>query len=359
MKGIVLAGGEGRRLKPLTQSRPKPLLPVAGRPCVDYVLRSLINSGVRELIVTTAYMSDALIKSISEGLEYDASILYSFETTPAGTAGSVKRVANFIDDTFVVAMGDVLVDLDVRPLVEFHRRKKSLATIALTEVDDPTEYGIVGLDKGGRIQRFKEKPAREEAFSNLVNAGIYVLEPEVLDLIPDDEPFDFSKNVFPKVLAKGLPLYGMKIEGVWVDIGRPKDLIRASLEVLRREGREQRLLGVDPFGPAIVGKGLSLEPGARLSGPLYLGSDVRIGKGALVEGACLYEGVTVGPGATVRQSVVLEGARLGPDSEVVECVLSRGCTIEEDAHLFSSIIGDGMTVKAHSRLEGASIAPRE
>ena len=357
MKGIVLAGGEGRRLKPLTQSRPKPLLPIAGRPCVDYVLRSLINSGVRELIVTTAFMSDALIKSISEGLSYDASILYSFEATPAGTAGSVKRVANFIDDTFVVAMGDVLVDLDVRPLVEFHRRRKAVATIALTEVDDPTEYGIVGLDKSGRIQRFKEKPAREEAFSNLVNAGIYVLEPDVLELVPNDRPFDFSKDVFPKILAKGLPLFGMKIEGVWVDIGRPKDLIRASLEVLRREGREHRLLGVDPFGPAIVGKGLALDSGVRLGGPLYLGSGVRIGKGAVVEGACLYDGVAVGAGATVRHSVVLEETRIERNSEILDSVLSRRCVIEEDAHLTGTIIGDSMTVKAHSRLDGASIAP--
>jgi len=267
MKAIVLAGGEGQRLRPLTQSRPKPLLPVAGRPCVDFVLRSLVNSGVREIVITTAYMSDRLIRAIAEGLGYDASILYSFEGTPAGTAGSVKRVANFIDDTFVVAMGDVLVDLDLRPLIEFHRRKKSVATIALTEVEDPTEYGIVGLDKGGRIQRFKEKPSREEAFSNLANAGIYVLEPEVLDLIPDDRPCDFSKDVFPAILAKGLPLHGMKIEGVWVDIGRPRDLVRASLEVLRREGKEQRLLGIDPFGPAIVGKGLQLEPDVRLAGP--------------------------------------------------------------------------------------------
>ncbi|HYS71651.1 MAG TPA: NDP-sugar synthase [Thermoplasmata archaeon] len=357
MKGVVLAGGEGRRLKPLTQSRPKPLLPVAGRPCVDFVLRSLINSGVRELIITTGYMSDALVKSIGDGLGYDASILFTFESTPAGTAGSVKRVANFIDETFVVAMGDVLVDLDVRPLIEFHRRRKAIATIALTEVEDPTEYGIVGLGKDGRIQKFKEKPTREEAFSNLVNAGIYVLEPEVLDLVPDDAPFDFSKNVFPALLAKGLPLFGMRIEGVWVDIGRPKDLIRASLEVLRREGREQRLLGVDPFGPAIVGKGLTLEPGVRLSGPVYLGSNVRIGKGAVVEGACLYDGVAVDAGATIRQSVVLEDARVGRESEVIDSVLSRGCTIEEDAHLVSSIIGDGMTVRAHSRLEGASISP--
>lgn len=357
MKGIVLAGGEGRRLKPLTQSCPKPLLPVAGRPCVDYVLRSLIHSGVRELIVTTAFASEVLIKRVSEGLAYDASILYSFEATPAGTAGSVKRVADFIDETFVVAMGDVLVDIDVRPLLDFHRRKKAAATIALTEVEDPTEYGIVGLDKAGRIQRFKEKPTKEEAFSNLVNAGIYILEPEVLDLVPEDRPFDFSKDVFPLMLAKALPLYGMKIEGVWVDIGRPKDLIRANLEVLRREGREQRLLGGEPFGPAIVGKGLALEPGVRLAGPLYLGEDVRIAKGAVVEGACLYDKVNVGAGASLRHSVVLEDSRIGKECEVVDSVVAHGCTIEDGARLVGSIIGDGMTVKARSRLEGATIAP--
>jgi NDP-sugar pyrophosphorylase family protein len=357
MKAIVLAGGEGQRLRPLTQSRPKPLLPVAGRPCVDFVLRSLVNSGVKEIIITTAYMSDRLTRAIAEGLGYDASIVYSFEGTPAGTAGSVKRVANFIDDTFVVAMGDVLVDLDVRPLIDFHRRSKSVATIALTEVDDPTEYGIVGLGKEGRIERFKEKPRPEEAFSKLVNAGIYVLEPEVLDLIPENVKFDFSKDVFPKILAKGLALHGMRIEGVWVDIGRPRDLIRASLEVIRREGREHHLLGQEPFGPAIVGKGLVLEPGVRLGGPLYLGADVHLGRGAVVEGACLYDGVVVHPGAVVRESIVLENTHVGKDSEVLDSVLSERCTIEEDAHLVGTIIGDGMTVKAHSRLENATIAP--
>lgn len=357
MKAIVLAGGEGQRLRPLTQSRPKPLLPIAGRPCVDFVLRSLVNSGVKELMITTAYMSDRLIRAIAEGLGYDASIVYSFEGTPAGTAGSVKRVADFIDDTFVVAMGDVLVDLDVRPLIDFHRRHKSVATIALTEVEDPTEYGIAGLGKDGRIERFKEKPRPEEAFSHLVNAGIYVLEPQVLDLIPEKTKFDFSKDVFPKMLAKGLALHGMKIEGIWVDIGRPKDLIRASLEVIRREGREQQLLGRDPFGPAIIGKGLTLEPGVRLGGPLYIGSNVRIGKGAVVEGACLYDGVAVEPGATIRESVILEGTHVGKDSEILNSVLSERCVIEEGAHLSGTIIGDGMTVKARSRLEGATIGP--
>ena len=194
MKAVVLAGGEGTRLKPLTYKRPKPLMPVAGRPCIDYVLRSLAASGFHEIIVTTAYLSDALIKSIGDGLDYNASILYSFEENPAGTAGAVRRVANFIDETFVVAMGDILCDVDFKALFEFHKRTGGVVTIALTDVDDPTQYGIVGLDAKGRIQKFKEKPRKEEAFSSLVNAGIYVLEPEVLEFIPPDQKFDFART---------------------------------------------------------------------------------------------------------------------------------------------------------------------
>src|SRR5437870_1269078 len=212
MKAVVLAGGEGTRLKPLTYKRPKPLLPIAGRPCIDYVLRSLASSGFHEIIVATAYLSDTLIKSIGDGLDYNASILYSFEENPAGTAGAVRRVGMFIDDTFLVAMGDILCDVDFKALYEFHKRKGGVVTIALTEVEDPTQFGIVGLDAKGRIQKFKEKPRKEEAFSNLANAGIYVLEPEILEFIPPDQKFDFSKDLFPKLLSKGLPLYGSRID---------------------------------------------------------------------------------------------------------------------------------------------------
>jgi len=198
MKAVVLAGGEGTRLKPLTYKRPKPLIPVAGRPCIDYVLRSLAASGFHEIIVTTAYLSDTLIKSIGDGLDYNASIVYSFEENPAGTAGAVRRVGMFIDDTFLVAMGDILCDVDFKALYDFHKRKGGVVTIALTDVEDPTQFGIVGLDSKGRIQKFKEKPRKEEAFSNLANAGIYVLEPEVLEFIPTDQKFDVSKDLFPK-----------------------------------------------------------------------------------------------------------------------------------------------------------------
>jgi mannose-1-phosphate guanylyltransferase len=356
MKAVVLAGGEGTRLKPLTYRRPKPLMPVAGSPCIEYVIRSLVSSGFQEIVVTTAYLSDTLIKSIGDGQTYNASILYSFEAAPAGTAGAVRRVANFIDDTFVVAMGDILADVDFRALYDFHNRKGGVVTMALTDVEDPTQYGIVGLDSSGRIMKFKEKPSREEAFSTLANAGIYVCEPDILDFIPTDQKFDFSKDLFPKLLSKGLALYGSRIEGVWMDIGRPHDLWKASMEIVRREGKVLRRPGIASEGPVILDANAVLEDGVTLKGPCYVGPFVLLRSGSVADNASLYEAARMEEKAVVRNSIVLEGSVIGLSAQIVDSVVSQNCVIGEGAHIASSIIGDDMTVRAGSKLENATVS---
>jgi mannose-1-phosphate guanylyltransferase len=355
MKAVVLAGGEGTRLKPLTSKRPKPLMPIAGRPCIDYVIRSLVASGFQEIIATTAYMSDTLIKSIGDGLDYNASIVYSFEATPAGTAGAVRRVANFIDDTFVVAMGDILCDVDFRALFDFHKRKRGIATMALTEVEDPTQYGIVGLDADGRIRKFKEKPQRDEAFSNLANAGVYVLEPKVLDLIPSDQKFDFSRDLFPKLLAKGLGMYGSRLEGVWMDVGRPHDLWKANVEVVRREGKPLRRPGLTSDGPVILDPSARIESGVVLRGPCYVGPGVHLRGSSTADTSCLYGASRLDGGAIVRNSLVLEGSVIGPSAHLADCVVSQNCVIEEGAQISDSVIGDGVTIRAGSHMSHATI----
>lgn len=357
MKAIVLAGGYGTRLKPLTERRPKPLLPVAGRPCIDYVLRSLVGAGFREIVITTSYMSDRVIKRVGDGLDYRASILYSFEANPAGTAGAVKRVGEFIDDTFVVASGDVLADIDVGSLYKYHREAGALATMALTRVEDPTQFGIVEVDGRGRVSRFLEKPRPEEVFSDLVNAGIYVLEPEVLEFIPDGGVADFSADIFPDLLAKGKAIYGKRVEGLWMDIGRPRDLLRASLEVVRREGKAHAPPGVDASGPLVVAASAELEPGVKLRGPCYIGERVHIGEGTSVQNACIYEDATVDRNAIIQDSIIMEATKVGWQSEIRDSVVSANCNIEEDVHIVSSVIGDEMTIKIHSRLEHANVAP--
>lgn len=356
MKAVVLAGGEGTRLKPLTYRRPKPLMPIAGRPCIDYVLRSLATSGFHEIIVTTAYMSDALIQSIGDGLDYNASIVYSFESNPAGTAGAVRRVANFVDDTFVVSMGDLLCDVNYKAFYDFHKRKGAAVTIALTEVADPTQYGVVGLDANDRIAKFREKPKREEAFSNLINAGIYVLEPEVLEFVPPDQKFDFARDLFPKLLSKGVGLYGSRIDGIWMDIGHPHDLWKASMAVVQREGKPLHREGVTSEGPVILDATAHLEDGVTIRGPCYVGRGVVLRKGSVSDNACLYEGARLEPDAVIEKSIVLEESVIGPAAHVVDSVIARNCAIGEGARIISSIIGEGMTVRAGSRLENATVS---
>jgi len=355
MKAIVLAGGEGTRLRPLTSTRPKPLMPVADRPCIDYILRSLIEAGVRKIIIATHHLSDKLIKSIGDGLDYDASIVYSFEETPAGTAGAVKRVEDFIDRTFIVAMGDIVADVDIEALLDFHKERKAVATIALTEVEDPSQYGVAAINEKGRIQRFQEKPRREEAFSNLVNAGIYVLERSVVEFIPEGKMFDFSKDLFPLMLAKRLPIYGKVLEGTWMDIGRPGDLLRASLEIVKRRGAEHPMAGVEVSGPIMVRGGVSIEAGATIEGPCYLGESVRVEAGAVVRKSCLQDRVTIRNGSKIFDTLILEGTKVGRRCDISGSVIASDCDIGDEARIVSSVVGDGAKVKPQTSLENATL----
>ncbi len=355
MKAIVLAGGEGTRLRPLTSTRPKPLMPVADRPCIDYILRSLVEADIRKIIIATHHLSDKLIKAIGDGLDYDASIVYSFEETPAGTAGAVKRLEEFIDKTFVVAMGDIVADVDLKSLIEFHNDRKAVATIALTKVDDPSQYGVAAISNEGRILKFQEKPKLEEAFSNLVNAGIYVLETSVLEFIPTGKMFDFSKHLFPSLLEKGLPVYGKVLDGVWMDIGRPGDLLRASLEMVKRHGKEQSMKGVTTSGLMMIGGGASVEPGVTIDGPCYVGNNVRIEAGASLRGSCLQDNVTVSSGTVISDTILLEGTSVGKRCEISGSVLASNCDVGDDVKIAFCVIGDEVKVNSGTSLQNAKL----
>jgi NDP-sugar pyrophosphorylase family protein len=359
LKAVVLAGGVGTRLKPLTYKRPKPLIPIAGEPCIDFMIKSLVSAGFKRIIVTTGYMSDTLIQSIGDGKKFGASILYAFEESPAGTAGAVKNVSEFLDKTFVVASGDVLADVDIKSLFDYHKKKNATATMALTKVDNPTEFGIVGLDDDNRIIKFKEKPKKEEVFSNLVNAGIYILEPEVIDFIPENQMFDFSKNVFPLLLKNDLPVYGAVISGLWMDIGRPSDLLKATFEVVERSGKEINIQDVNIEGKIVIGQGVSLEKDVIIKGPCYIGNGIEVGRNTVLDRACVYDNVRIDRGVTIKNSIVMSGSTLGWRSEVVNSIVSNRCTLEDDVKLKDSIIGEGVTVKKHSVMTDANISPTE
>jgi NDP-sugar pyrophosphorylase family protein len=304
-------------------------------------------------------MSDTMIRSIGDGKKFGANILYAFEEQPAGTAGAVKNVSEFLDDTFVVASGDVLADVDIKKLFDYHKKKKATATMALTTVENPTEYGIVGLDDDNRIIKFKEKPKEEEIFSKLINAGIYILEPEILNYIPENQMFDFSKNVFPALLDAGQPIYGAPISGLWMDIGRPHDVLSATFEVVNRNGNEMNIQDVDIKGNIIIGDGVSLEKDVKIQGPCYIGNGIEVGRKTTLDKACIYDNVKIDRDVIIQNSIIMSGSTLGWRSEVRDSIISNKCILEDDVKLTSSVIGEGVTIKKHSVMSDANISPSE
>ena len=339
-----MAGGSGTRLRPITLTRPKPLVPVAGEACIDFVINGLVKAGVDEIIITTGYRFQEILDHTGDGSRYgDVRITFSIEKVRMGTAGGVKMIESDLDDTFIVASGDGIADVDFERLIRFHREHDAEATMALTTVDEPTQFGIVGIAEDGRIERFKEKPAPSEVFSNLINAGIYILEPHVLDLIPKDTKFDFSKQLFPRMLEQERRLFATPLSGYWKDIGNPFDLIDANIAIIEREGGSI----IDDQAPEYQG--------ITLAEPVMIGQDVKILSGSRIEGSALYSRSMIDRDCGVTNSVVLVDARIGAGSTVKHSVVGAGTIVHENCSIEDSIIGDGQEIQAGSQLKGVRI----
>jgi len=232
MKAVVMAGGEGTRLRPLTSNQPKPMVPVAGKPCMEHIIELLRRHGMTDIVVTVAYLPQVIRGYFDDGGELGVELHYSVEETPLGTAGSVKNAAELLDETFLVISGDALCDFDLDALVDAHRRHGAVATLALYSVENPLEFGVVITDSDGRVERFLEKPSWGQVFSDTINTGVYVLEPEVLAAVPEGTSYDFSKQLFPDLLRRGKPVYGHLVEGYWQDIGNLDQYRKANFDAL-------------------------------------------------------------------------------------------------------------------------------
>ncbi|HUR68569.1 MAG TPA: NDP-sugar synthase [Candidatus Thermoplasmatota archaeon] len=333
MKAVVMAGGEGTRLRPLTLDVPKPFLRVAGKPAVEYALEAIVKAGIKDIIVTTFYKPERLIEHLSGGARLNARIFYSVEDQAMGTAGGVAKCLPLTgDDDVVVLSGDVIADVNVKALVEAHKKSGAVATMALTRVENVSEFGIVGLDETGRIIRFKEKPKTpEETFSHLINTGIYVLSPAALRAVPEGATFDFSKQLFPKLLESGQRLQGVPIEGFWMDVGRPADLIKASEILGERHGKKGGLR-----------EGAKVDPRAKLARvDLYPGASVE--GGAALEDCILYDGARVEADAILKQTILSPDAVVGKGARVTDCVLGRGARVKPGATLAGARVEPGQS----------------
>jgi mannose-1-phosphate guanylyltransferase / phosphomannomutase len=339
MKAVVMAGGEGTRLRPLTSNQPKPMVPIVGKPCMEHIVELLRAHGFEDVVVTLAFMPQAIRGYFGTGEAHGLDIRYSVEETPAGTAGSVKLAEEALDEPFLVISGDALCDIDLTALVDFHRTHEALVTIALKSVDNPLEFGIVVTDEDGRIERFLEKPSWSQVFTDTINTGIYVVEPEVLREIPTDRPYDFSKELFPRLLEKGKRLYGWVAEGYWQDIGNLDQYRQANFDALD-ERVKLNVPGIRLRGNVFVGEGVELEDVASVEGPALIGNYCRIDPHA-----------SVGPYSVLSSSVVLrEHAR------TARSIVDASTYIGPSALIEGAIVGRMCDIRAHARLqEGAAI----
>ncbi len=355
MKAVVMAGGEGTRLRPLTISRPKPMLPVVGRPVMEHILHLLRQHGITEVMVTVRYLATQIEEYFGDGRDFDMQITYSVEQEPLGTAGSVRRCAMGLHETLLVISGDALTDIDLGKVIAAHHRKGAWVTLALARVSNPLEFGVVITDVQGNITRFLEKPAWSQVFSDTINTGIYVLEPEALAEIPQNQTFDFSKDLFPRLLSMGSPMHGEEVSGYWCDIGTIDQFVQANHDALT--GRVSLQLAGRRLPQDIwVGPGTIIDPSAQLRGPLWIGDNTTIKEDVIIEGpgvigaSCVLDrnstvqrsvllgNTYVGPGAMARAAVLGRGVRIGAGSAVLDgAVVADGCRLQADAQVQTDV----------------------
>ena len=346
-----MAGGEGTRLRPLTSNQPKPMVPIVGKPCMEHILDLLRRHDMHEVVVTLAFMPQSIRTYFGDGTTLEMDVDYSVEEQPLGTAGSVRLARERLDDTFLVISGDALCDVDLTGLVAAHREKGAAVTIALKSVDNPLEFGIVVTDEDGRVERFLEKPSWGQVFSDTINTGIYVLEPEVLRHIPTDRPYDFSKELFPLLLEMGRPIYGHVLDGYWQDIGNLEQFRQANFDAL--DGRVQLdIPGLRLRGNVWVSEEVDINEVAGVAGPAFIGANCRIADGASIGAhAVLSQGVIVREGARVTRSVVDAGSYLGRSSVVEGAIIGRGCDLRDHVRVHEGVaIGDQVTIGPEATL---------
>ncbi len=326
MQALVLAGGEGTRLRPLTYTVAKPVLPLVGRPHIAYVIDWLARHGVDDVIVSCGHLARGM-RSALEDLEMGVKLRFAEEPEARGTAGAIRFAEELLADRFFVLNGDVLCDLDLTAQVEQHERTGASATIALYPVEDPTGYGLVHRRDDGEITEFLEKPEPDQIDTDEINAGAYLLERTVLDEIPPDRKVSIEREVFPRLIGRGL--YGIRQEGYWIDIGTPDRFLEANWDIL--EGRVETVHGAFEE-PRMVGEGCQVAEGAELRTPCVVGAGSRIGDGAVIERSVLLDRCVVEDGAAVTDSI-----------------LSAGVTVAAGAELEGAVIGEDQVVEAAVR----------
>jgi mannose-1-phosphate guanylyltransferase len=336
MKAVILVGGEGTRLRPLTCNTPKAIVPILNRPFLEHLLGYLQEHGVTDAILAIGYLPDPIRSCLGDGAQLGVRLIYLVEESPLGTAGAVKNAESYLDEPFLVFNGDIITEIDLTAIMKRHKEVKPKVSIALTPVDNPTIYGVVETDNRGMVKCFVEKPPQDKVTTNMINAGIYILEPEVLAHIPASTPSMFENYLFPRLLEMGEPILGYPSDAYWIDIGTPEKYLKANHDLLLQQAdrdvkanEKSRLHPTAQIeGPVLIAEGCIIAEDAKLKGPVVLGPHCEIGKGAVVQGAILWHHSRVGEKAILKNCVVCSHSYVGKGSHVPDnCVLGDSVTV--------------------------------
>lgn len=346
LKAVILVGGLGTRLRPLTDNLPKPVVPVLNRPAMEHTFAYLKQYGINDIVLAMNYLPDAIKGYFGDGSRCGVQLSYCLESEPMGTAGAVKNAASHLDDTFFVMNGDIFSDLNLAEMLASHRRNGAKATISLTWVNDPSAFGVVETDGNNRVKRFIEKPPPAEATTHWINAGTYILEPEVLGYIPANVHYMFERGLFPGLLEANEPVYGYPYRGFWLDMGTPGKYFSLNMDFLTGKvktpllkeiasGERTKYYGIDTAGhnpdgvlpPVLIGDGSTIGGDVRLNGPVIIGRDCRLGDKTVVENAIIWDNVNIGENALLKNCIISNGAVISARQEVIDCIFTPTRTV--------------------------------
>ncbi len=356
MKAVILVGGEATRLHPLTCTTPKVMIPLLNRPFLEHLLGYLKRHNITDIVLAVGKSPGQIRDCFGDGSKLGVRLTYSTEDSPLGTAGAVKNAEEFLDDSFVVLNGDIFTDIDLSLMMRLHRKNKTVASLALTPVEDPTTYGAVETDRDDMVKRFVEKPGRDRVTTNMINAGIYILEPEILSCIAPKAFSMFERNVFPPLLEKGQAIYGYPFLDYWIDIGTPDKYVKLQRDLLpsytgntgiRLEGECLVHSSAQIEGPVLIGEGCSIGRNCVVRGPAVLGASCHLEEGAAVEGGILWQDCRIGKKAKLRNCLIASRCFIGEESEILDgCIIGDDVRIGEGNRLSGGIkIWPGMAIE--------------
>ncbi|MFB0559263.1 MAG: sugar phosphate nucleotidyltransferase [Dehalococcoidales bacterium] len=355
MKAVILVGGEATRLYPLTYNIAKAMVPVLNIPFLEHIIGYLSSHQIKDIILAQSHRAQSIKSYFDNGSRFGVKLSYTVEDIPLGTAGAVKNAERHLNETFLVLNGDIFTDLDITAMLDFHRERKAKATISLTPVDDPTSYGLIETDARGRVTRFLEKPKWSEVTTNMINAGTYVLEPEVLSYVPPKANFSFERGVFPLLLDQGQPVYAYPSDAYWLDIGTPEKYLQLHRDLLSGKSSQY----ATPAGEVVIGEQSSIHPTAQIKEPVVIGGNCTIGHDVkLIGPVVIGADCTILDDTVIEESIIWRNTWLGQRVKLKKSIVADNCCLNPDSIVEDSILADNVTVASGCKLEpGSRILP--